>query len=126
MRSALGKGLDALISSPAPAAVAETERPGGASEIPIERIRPNPKQPRRVYAEGALDDLAASIKQRGILQPILVTPTADGNYEIIAGERRWRAARQAGLTQVPAVVRAAPEIERFQMALIENIQREDL
>ncbi len=126
MRSALGKGLEALISGETAAAVASPEKPQAAAELPINQVKPNPKQPRQAYTESTLAELAESIKQRGVLQPILVTPSADGTYEIIAGERRWRAAQRAGLTTIPAVVKSAPENERFEMALIENIQREDL
>jgi ParB family chromosome partitioning protein len=128
MRSALGKGLEALISGETAAAVETPEQPQaqGIRELPIAHIRPNPKQPRQRYTETTLAELAQSIKQRGVLQPILVSPNADGSYEIIAGERRWRAAQRAGLTSIPAVIRAGTENERFQMALIENIQREDL
>jgi len=126
MRIALGKGLDALISEETAASVASTEKQPTVSEIPLNRIQSNPKQPRQVYSESSLNELAQSIRQRGVLQPILVSPSTDGNYEIIAGERRWRAAQRAELTTIPAVVRSAPELERFQMALIENIQREDL
>jgi ParB family transcriptional regulator, chromosome partitioning protein len=127
MRSALGKGLDALISDEKTAAAKSSDSPSSAvAEIAISRISPNPKQPRRVYAEQALKELAESIQQRGVLQPILVTPSGDGNYEIIAGERRWRAAQRAGLSTIPAVVKSGPEGERFEIALIENLQREDL
>jgi ParB family chromosome partitioning protein len=126
VRSALGKGLDALISGETAAAVASTEKRSAVSELPIEQIKANPRQPRQVYAQGALEELAASIRESGVLQPILVAPTADGNYEIIAGERRWRASKLAGLKTMPAVVKSATDAERFQMALIENIQREDL
>jgi len=124
MRSALGKGLDALISDQTPAAAADAQKP--ISDIPMDRIRPNPKQPRRVWSDSALKDLTDSIRQHGVLQPILLSPSTDGNYEIIAGERRWRAAQRVGLSVIPAVVKSGSENERFQMALIENIQREDL
>ena len=124
MRSALGKGLDALISDQAPVAVAET--PKSVSEISIDKIRGNPKQPRRSWSDAALKDLTDSIKLHGVIQPILVNLTPEGNYEIIAGERRWRAAKRAGLTTIPAVVKSGSENQRFQLALIENIQREDL
>src|SRR5665213_394632 len=128
MRSALGKGLDALISDDAVAHVsaAAAKTPPVIHTLPIEKIRPNPKQPRRAFAEEPLSDLVASIKQKGILQPIMVSPTEGGTYEIIAGERRFRAAQRAGLKEVPVVVRSASEGERFEMALIENLQREDL
>jgi ParB family chromosome partitioning protein len=124
MKSVLGKGLDALISENTVATV--SERPSSVQEIAISRIRANPRQPRQRYAESALAELSESIRQRGILQPILVTPASDGNYEIIAGERRWRAAQRAGLKSVPVVIRSGSESEKFQMALIENVQREDL
>jgi ParB family chromosome partitioning protein len=125
MRPALGKGLDALISEDTVASVAATS-PHGTATIPIAKIKANPKQPRRRFTEEALADLTASIKQRGVLQPILVAALPDGHYEIIAGERRWRAAQKAGLTEIPAVLKQGSETERFEMALIENIQREDL
>lgn len=131
MRSALGKGLGALISEETVASVAATPTPAAApaatpSSLPINRVKANPNQPRREFDEAALADLAASVKEKGILQPILVAPLSDGNFEIIAGERRWRAAQRAGLTEIPAVVRSASETEKFEMALIENIQREGL
>ncbi len=127
MRSALGKGLDALMSDDAVADVsAPNSKPSAASTLAVERIRPNPKQPRRTFSEQSLSDLVESIKQKGILQPIVVSPTESGVYEIIAGERRFRAAQRAGLTEVPVVVRTGSEVERFEMALIENLQREDL
>ncbi len=127
MRSALGKGLEALISDDTVASVAAASAKAQESAtLPIAKIHPNPKQPRRHFLSSALSELAASIKERGVLQPILVTPAENGSYEIIAGERRWRAAQEAGLSEIPAVVRTGSENERFQMALIENVQREDL
>jgi len=127
MRSALGKGLNALISEDTVASVSAVSSPSqAASVLPIERLRSNPKQPRRVFSEEALADLVASIKQKGILQPILVTPTEGGTYEIIAGERRWRAAQRAGLKEIPVVIKSGSEMERFEMSLVENLQREDL
>jgi ParB family chromosome partitioning protein len=125
MRSALGKGLNALISEDTVASVS-TASSKSASTLPIDKIRSNPKQPRRIFSEEALADLVASIKQKGILQPILVSSTEGGTYEIIAGERRWRAAQRAGLKEVPVVIKSGTEIERFEMTLIENLQREDL
>jgi ParB family chromosome partitioning protein len=95
-------------------------------ELPVEMIEPNPDQPRTNFEKGALDALAESIKSAGLLQPLIVRPTDGGRYELVAGERRWRAARQAGLERVPAVVRVSPEDERLQAALIENMVREDL
>lgn len=127
MRSALGKGLDALISQDTVNSVAATPAKSvPTSTIAIAKIKANPKQPRRKFDEQALNDLAASIKEKGVLQPILVAALSDGNFEIIAGERRWRAAQRAGLKEIPAVVKNASETERFELALIENIQREDL
>jgi ParB family transcriptional regulator, chromosome partitioning protein len=127
MRSALGKGLNALISEDTVASVAAAAPAAKApSVLPIDKIRSNPKQPRRTFSEESLADLVASITQKGILQPILVAPTEGGTYEIIAGERRWRAAQRAGLTELPVVIKAGSESERFEMSLIENLQRDDL
>jgi ParB family chromosome partitioning protein len=95
-------------------------------ELPVEMIEPNPDQPRTHFEKGALDALAGSIKSAGVLQPLIVRPTDGGRYELVAGERRWRAAQKAGLQRVPAVVRVSPEDERLQAALIENMVREDL
>jgi ParB family transcriptional regulator, chromosome partitioning protein len=95
-------------------------------ELPVEMIEPNPDQPRTNFEKGALDALAGSIKSAGLLQPLIVRPVDGGRYELVAGERRWRAAQKAGLERVPAVVRVSPEDERLQAALIENMVREDL
>jgi ParB family chromosome partitioning protein len=92
----------------------------------ISRVKPNPDQPRRHFDQNALNELAASLKQFGVLQPLIVSPQTDGNYRIIAGERRWRAAEIAGLTEVPAIIREPKEIEELEIALIENVQRVDL
>ena len=120
-RSALGKGIAALIPE------APTLRPSGAFELPVDEVRPNPLQPRRHFPQASLDELAASIRAHGVLQPIVVTPAPEGGYHLIAGERRWRAARLAGLSRVPAVVRqAAGDADQLTLALIENLQREDL
>ena len=120
-RSALGKGIAALI--PEGAAL----RPGAISEVPIGEIRPNPLQPRRQFAAAALEELAASIGRHGLLQPVVVNRAAAGGYELIAGERRWRACRLAGLERIPVVVReAVPDADQLALALIENLQREDL
>jgi ParB family transcriptional regulator, chromosome partitioning protein len=128
MRSALGKGLSALISEETVASVtAATPRTvAPTNTIPLTQIVPDPAQPRRHFAPEALQELADSIRQKGILQPVLVTPTSDGKYMLIAGERRWRASQLAGLSEIPAVVKTVSDAERFQLALIENIQREDL
>lgn len=121
-RNALGRGLDSLIS------VGEVRTDGSSaiSEIDIVRIVPNPDQPRRTFSEESLDELAASIRELGIVQPLTLRLTDSGSYQIIAGERRWRAASRAGLSSVPAYVRTASDSEMTEMALIENIQREDL
>ena len=108
-----------------PAAVATATRPA-LREIALDLIRPNADQPRKEFGGEALLALAESIKARGILQPIVVRPLPGGEYELIAGERRWRAARMAGLEQVPAIVRDTEESERLELALIENMAREDL
>jgi len=121
-RNALGRGLDSLIG------ISEVRTDGGSaiSEIDIYSISPNPDQPRRTFSEEGLDELAASIRELGVIQPLSLRASADGGYQIIAGERRWRAAQRAGLTTVPAYVRTASDSEVTEMALIENIQREDL
>lgn len=121
-RNALGRGLDSLISM----GDIRTEGSSAISEIDIERIAPNPDQPRRTFDEDSLAELAASIRELGVVQPLTLRDSNDGNYQIIAGERRWRAARMAGLTSVPAYVRTVSDSEMTEMALIENIQREDL
>ncbi|MBX3700393.1 MAG: ParB/RepB/Spo0J family partition protein [Dokdonella sp.] len=120
----LGRSLDELLGDGAPAAGGETE--GELRTLAIAAIVPGKFQPRVHFDEGALDELAASIKAQGLIQPIVVRETGKGRYELIAGERRWRAARKAGLQEVPALVKAVPEQAVVAMALIENIQREDL
>ncbi|HKX92747.1 MAG TPA: ParB/RepB/Spo0J family partition protein [Sphingomicrobium sp.] len=125
----LGMGLSALLGEAARAPVAEpqAESRGGVREIEIGRIRPNPNQPRVQFSEESIDELADSIAERGVLQPILLRPHGDGEgYEIIAGERRWRAAQRARLHTIPAIVREVDEATTAELALIENIQREDL
>lgn len=121
-RNALGRGLDSLISM----GEVRTDGSSAISEIDIARIVPNPDQPRRTFSEESLDELASSIRELGIVQPLTLRLTDSGNYQIIAGERRWRAAGRAGLASVPAYVRTASDSEMTEMALIENIQREDL
>jgi ParB family chromosome partitioning protein len=120
----LGMGLSALLGEAArtPAAGEPAE---GVREIEIARIRPNPRQPRMRFDEAALDELAESIAERGMLQPILLRPDGDG-FQIIAGERRWRAAQRAQLHAIPAIVRDVDDSGTAELALIENIQREDL
>jgi ParB family chromosome partitioning protein len=117
----MGRGLDAILSvSPAPSGREELR------EVPVESISPNPKQPRRRFDEDSLNALAGSLGERGVLQPVLVRPKPDGSYELIAGERRWRAARIAGLERIPALVRPRDDAEALEVALIENVAREDL
>jgi ParB family transcriptional regulator, chromosome partitioning protein len=125
MKRALGRGLGALLPTPEPATTAADEPGARLIELPVESLAPNPFQPRKAFAPGALDELAASIRTSGVLQPIVVRRRGD-RYEILVGERRWRAARQAGLSRVPAVVREASDAEALELALVENLLREDL
>lgn len=118
----LGKGLGALFSE-APAAAAAQTAP---TTLPIQKLEPNPGQPRREFDEAALAELADSIAQHGLIQPITVRPLDTGYYQIIAGERRWRACRQAGLLEVPVNILDVDDRTAAQLALIENLQREDL
>lgn len=126
-KSALGKGLGALLSD-----AAEEAKPRGMAssalqeELKLSDIRPNPNQPRTVFDEEALQELASSIKAIGIVQPITVREVEDGKYEIVAGERRFRASKMAGLETIPAYIRKVEEESVLELALIENIQREDL
>lgn len=124
----LGRGLSALMSDVGPEAQSE-DRPRRADlRIPIESLRPNPHQPRRSFGQEALDDLASSIREKGIIQPLIVRldPENPGGYEIVAGERRWRAAQMASLHEVPVVLRDYTDTEVLEVAIIENIQRADL
>jgi ParB family transcriptional regulator, chromosome partitioning protein len=116
----MGRGLAAIL--PESHEVSEPQY----REVPVELIRPNPSQPRQHFDADALERLAESISESGIVQPVVVRPLSDGRYELIAGERRWRAAQTAGLATVPAVLRSDEEAERLQMALVENMAREDL
>ena len=121
-RSALGRGLDALITM-------DDVKTGGSSsinEIELDKIQPNPEQPRAVFDEETLGELAASIRALGVIQPITVKETGPEQYMIISGERRYRASKMAGLSSIPAYVRTAADDNVVEMALIENIQREDL
>ena len=120
--SALGRGLDALISTEE----VSTQGSSTINEIPIDLIVANPNQPRRDFDEQALQELAASIKEIGVIQPVTLRQEADGKYMIIAGERRWRASQMAGLTAMPAYIRTISDENVMEMALVENIQREDL
>ncbi len=119
---ALGRGLDALIST----GEVKTQGSSSINEVPLSAIKPNPNQPRRDFDEEALQELADSIKEIGIIQPITLRDMGDGSYIIIAGERRWRASSLAGLTSVPAYIRTVDDENMMEMALVENIQREDL
>lgn len=122
-KKALGKGLKALIGEPEEFPRYE---PSSENYIDIDRIQPNPDQPREDFDEERLAQLVSSIKSEGILQPIIVRRTNGDNYQIIAGERRWRAALEAGLMSIPAIVREATDPEMLKIALIENLQRQDL
>ena len=123
----LGMGLQALLGDAAkgPAADTPPQSKGGVREIEVARIRPNPNQPRIQFDEVSLEELADSIRERGVLQPILLRPEGD-DFQIIAGERRWRAAQRASLHSIPAIVREIDESTVAELALIENIQRQDL
>jgi len=103
-----------------------THRNKGVRIVPLDKIEPNPQNPRMAINQEALEELAASIREHGVLQPVLVRPLEDGRFELIAGERRWRAAREAGLEMVPALIRDDDAATRMQTALIENVAREDL
>lgn len=116
-RRGLGRGLDALLQ----------EEPQGLKLLPLDRLRPNRMQPRTAFDDAGLDELAESIRSQGVVQPLVVTPQDEGHFAIIAGERRWRAARRVGLDTVPVVVReVAGDRELLELALVENLQREDL
>ncbi len=119
-RRGIGRGLAAILPE------TSLDDAGELLELPVELIKPNPNQPRTKFDEASLAGLASSIETSGVVQPLLVRPLHDGGYELIAGERRWRAAQRAGLEKVPAVVRESERAERLQVALIENMVREDL
>jgi ParB family chromosome partitioning protein len=124
-RQGLGKGFSALISDDFDKSLLldSSER---IEKIPTDKLQANPNQPRKKFDQDSLDELASSIKQHGIIQPLVVTPIKDGKYTIIAGERRWRASEQAGLKTVSAIIRSGKELEQLEIALIENVQRVDL
>ncbi|WP_242355164.1 MULTISPECIES: ParB/RepB/Spo0J family partition protein [unclassified Anaeromyxobacter] len=133
-RPALGRGMAALLSNaPPPASVAPAAAPAGAAvapgrgllALPLEAIERNPEQPRKRFDEAKLEELAASIREHGVVEPILVRKEG-GKYRIVAGERRWRASQRAGIREIPAIVRETSDREAFEIALIENLQRADL
>lgn len=133
-RSRLGRGLASLIGdmgpdgAPAAGGTPPSDRVRGQRRVPIEYLRPNPRNPRREFTPAQLDELACSIKERGIIQPIAVRPVrgAGDAFEIVAGERRWQAAQRAGLHEVPVVVLDVSDVEALELAIVENVQREDL
>lgn len=122
-KKALGKGLDALLP---PARLSRAEDTADVQRIPIDQIVPNRYQPRQTFLQQELTELTASIKESGVIQPIMVRRKGDGVYELIAGERRWRASKEAGLTVIPAVLKNCTDQESLLLALVENLQREDL
>jgi len=123
-KKGLGRGLSALIPNAQESSVGNRDQ-RSTLEVAIDRITPSPFQPRRTFDEAKIEELAASIRNQGIIQPLVVRPKDDG-FELIAGERRWRAAMKAGLNRVPVVLRDASDLEALQLALVENLQREDL
>jgi len=120
----LGRGLSALIPTAAEP-LTQASQDSSPRDVAVDRITPSPFQPRRTFDEAKLEELAASIRHQGIIQPLVVRPQGEG-FELIAGERRWRAAMRAGLSRVPVVIRNASDHEALQLALVENLQREDL
>ncbi|WP_265516227.1 ParB/RepB/Spo0J family partition protein [Nitratireductor luteus] len=125
-RKRLGRGLAALIGEMDKPSASEAETFRADRFVPIEFVSPNPRNPRRNFGEADLADLTQSIREHGIVQPVVVRPAAQGRYEIIAGERRWRAAQRAGLTEVPVIVRDVDDKAALELAIIENVQRADL
>ena len=119
-QSGLGKGLGALMLENS------VEEMTPTNTLPLNEIVPNKEQPRKTFDEGALQELADSITQHGVLQPLLVRPLPAGGYQLVAGERRWRASRMAGLKEVPVVIKELSDVETMEIAIIENLQREDL
>ena len=117
-KGGLGRGLEALYN--------ENDNNNSVTTLGINEVEPNRDQPRKLFDEKALEELSKSIEQNGIIQPLLVRPMSDGSYQLVAGERRWRAARMAGLTEVPVTIREMTDEEASIFALIENLQREDL
>jgi len=123
----LGRGLSALMADVNENDAVAAQGPAAAERVvPIEQISPNPEQPRKRFAQDDLDDLAASIKEKGVIQPLIVRARTDGTFEIVAGERRWRASQMAKLHELPVIVREFTDVEVLEVAIIENIQRADL
>jgi ParB family chromosome partitioning protein len=134
-KTGLGRGLAALLGEEGESAVAQGDEPaevraqastGGVMDLPVNQIRRNPRQPRRAIDAAPLDELASSITALGVVQPVIVRAVEGGGYELIAGERRWRAAQKAGFTAIPAIVRAATDVESLEIALVENVVRQQL
>jgi ParB family chromosome partitioning protein len=125
-RKRLGRGLAALIGEIDRPQPATAQRIGADGRVPIEFVSPNPRNPRRAFGEADLADLAQSIREHGIVQPVVVRPGGGGRYEIIAGERRWRAAQLAGLVEIPVIIREVDDRVALELAIIENVQRADL
>ncbi len=130
-RKGLGRGLSALMADIQPtqneAQAITAPQKGADQNVPVEQLFPNPDQPRRAFSDGALSELAASIREKGVIQPLIVRPSPDGEgYQIVAGERRWRAAQRAQVHEVPVIVRDFDDTEVLEVAIIENIQRSDL
>ena len=126
-RRGLGRGLDALLGSQPVPSAPPGDAPASTRELPVKALVPNRHQPRTRFDESNLGELAASIASQGVIQPLVITPGSDGTYTIVAGERRWRAAQKAGLTHVPVVIRdVADDQELLELALVENLQRQDL
>ncbi|HPZ00881.1 MAG TPA: ParB/RepB/Spo0J family partition protein, partial [Clostridiales bacterium] len=121
-KTGLGRGLDALFTDNAVDSLSSS----GSSLLRLTEIEPNREQPRKTFDQKALNELADSISKNGVLQPLLVRPMPDGGYQLVAGERRWRASRIAGLTEVPVVIKELSDEQAMEIALIENLQREDL
>lgn len=119
-QSGLGKGLKALMLENS------SDNMTSENKLPINEIVPNKDQPRKTFDQGALQELADSISQHGVLQPLLVRPLPEGGYQLVAGERRWRASKMAGLKEVPVVIKELSDVETMEIAIIENLQREDL
>lgn len=125
-RKGLGKGLDALIPGGKPASPSGTGTGSGVQQVAVDAIKMNPRQPRVHFSQEELNELAASIREHGVIQPLIVSPNGDGTFVLIAGERRWHASQRAGLRTVPVITRQANNQELLEIALIENVQRADL